>query len=69
MIEAIADTGEGIEGLSVVSQSDLEQADDIELDDVDIDIQDDDAPSTRFPPTLVAGFEVGFKQSFPRTRQ
>ena len=38
MIEAIADSGDGIEGLSVVTQSDLEHDDDINLDDVDIDI-------------------------------
>ena len=38
MREAIADSGESIEGLSVVTQSDLEHDDDINLDDVDIDI-------------------------------
>ena len=38
MIEAIADSGDGMEGLSVVTQSDLEHDDDINLDDVDIDI-------------------------------
>ena len=38
MREAIADSIESIEGLSVVTQNDLEQNDDINLDDVDIDI-------------------------------
>jgi len=38
MIEAIAGSGDSIEGLSVVTQSDLEHDDDIKLDDVDIDI-------------------------------
>ena len=43
MREAIADAGESIEGLSIVTQSDLEQDDSIDLDDVDdIDIDDEE---------------------------
>ena len=43
MREAIADSGESeIEGLSVVTQSDLEGDDDMNLDEVDIDIEEED---------------------------
>jgi RNA polymerase nonessential primary-like sigma factor len=59
MIEAIADSGESesIEGLSVVTQSDLEQGDDINLDDVDIDIEEEKAlPKKK---ARVAGAKTG----------
>jgi len=43
MIEAIAESGESIEGLSVVTQSDLEQDDDINMDEVDIENNEEES--------------------------
>jgi len=45
MRQAIANPGDSIEGLSIMTQSDIEQDDDINLEEVDIDIDDqaDDA--------------------------
>ena len=42
MREAIADSSEGIEGLSVVTQSDLEADDDMPMDDVEIEIDEEE---------------------------
>jgi len=50
MIEAIADSGESIEGLNVATQSELEQDDDINLEDVDIEIEDEEEDS--LPPKI-----------------
>jgi RNA polymerase nonessential primary-like sigma factor len=40
MRQAIANSGDSIEGLSIMTQSDIEQDDDINLEEVDIDIDD-----------------------------
>ena len=42
MSEAIADSGESIEGLSIVTQSELEHDDDMDMDDVDIEVNEEE---------------------------
>ena len=55
MIEAIAGSGEMIEGLSIVTQGEIEQDEDINLEEVevDVDIDIDDEESEAVPEKVV----------------
>ena len=60
MREAIADSGEDIEGLSIVTQSDLEQDDDIDMDaDIEMDVDDSDDVKPKKQAKSRAGGKTG----------
>lgn len=54
MREAIANSGDCIEGISIMTQSDIEQDDDINLEDVDIDIDEEENEALPEKPTKSA---------------